>query len=159
MSTYMIILIVLLVIFIAMAVGLYFLGKRLQKQQEEQQRQVEANAMQVSLLIIDKKRMPLKDSGMPENVIQAAPWYSKRTKVPVVKVKAGPRIMNLICNEEIFDEIPLKREVKATVSGLYLTKVRGIRGRLNKEPVKKGWRARLTAKVRQMRGAGSGDSK
>ena len=155
MPTPMIILIVMLVILAAMTVGLYFMGKRLEKQQAEQQRQVEANAMQVSLLIIDKKRMRLKDAGLPEAVLQNAPWYSRRAKVPVVKVKAGPRIMNLICNEEIFDEIPLKREVKATVSGLYLTKVRGIRGRLNKEPVKKGWRARLSAKLRQMRGDGA----
>ena len=151
MPTPMIILIVMLVILAAMTVGLYFLGKRLEKQQAEQQRQVEANAQQVALLIIDKKRMRLKDAGLPEAVLQNAPWYSRRAKVPVVKVKAGPRIMNLICNEEIFDEIPLKREVKATVSGLYLTKVRGLRGRLNKEPVKKGWRARLTGKLREMR--------
>ena len=155
MPTPMIILIVMLVILAAMTVGLYFLGKRLEKQQAEQQKQVEANAMQVALLIIDKKRMKLKDAGLPEAVVASAPWYSRRAKVPVVKVKAGPKIMNLICNEEIFDEIPLKREVKATVSGLYLTKVRGIRGRLNKEPVKKGWRARLTAKLNQMRGGGN----
>ncbi len=152
MPTHMIVLIVMLVILAAMTVGLYFLGKRMEKQQAEQQRQVDANAMQVSLLIIDKKRMRLKEAGLPDNVISSAPWYTRRAKVPVVKVKAGPRIMNLICNEEIFDEIPLKREVKATVSGLYLTKVRGLRGRLNKEPVKKGWRARLTAWMRKARG-------
>ncbi|MBR1628284.1 MAG: hypothetical protein IJ679_03320 [Lachnospiraceae bacterium] len=151
MPTYLIVLIVMLVILAAMTVGLYFFGKRLEKQQAEQQQQIEANSTQVSLLIIDKKRMRLRDSGLPAAVVEAAPWYSKRAKVPVVKVKAGPRIMNLICNEEIFDEIPVKREVRATVSGLYLTKVRGLRGRLNKEPVKKGWRARLSAKLHSMR--------
>ena len=44
---------------------------------------------------------------------------------------------------EIFDEIPVKKEVKATVSGLYITKVRGLRG--GNAPVdakkKKGLRA------------------
>ena len=37
-------------------------------------------------------------------------------------------MMTLICDAEIFDEVPVKKEVKATVSGLYITKVKGIRG-------------------------------
>ena len=150
MPTPLIILIIMLIILIAMSVGLYFWGKRLEKQRVEQQKQIDANAMQVSLLIIDKKRMRLKDAGLPEQMTATLPWYAKRAKLPVVKVKAGPRIMNLIASEEIFDELPLKREVKGTVSGLYLTKVRGIRGKLNKEPVKKGFRARLATRLRKM---------
>ena len=153
MPTHLIVLIVMFVILLGLTIGLYFLGKRMEKRQAEQQEQVAANARQVSLLIIDKKRMRLRDAGLPEAVLAAAPWYSKRAKVPVVKVKAGPQIMNLICSEEIFDLVPVKKEVKATVSGLYLTGVRGIRGRLNKEPVKKGWRARMTERLRKMRGA------
>ena len=30
------------------------------------------------MLIIDKKRMKLKDSGLPEMVIAQTPWYAKR---------------------------------------------------------------------------------
>lgn len=135
--------VVLLVIMIGVFVALYFLGRRMEKQQAEQREQIEAASQQVTLLIIDKKRLKLKDAGMPEAVIAASPWYTKNAKVPVVKVKAGPRIMNLICAEEIFDELPTKKEVKATVSGLYLTSVRGLRGKLQTEPVKKGWRAKL----------------
>ena len=128
---------------------LYRQGKKMQEQQAEQQKQVEANAQQVTLLIIDKKRMRLKDAGMPDAVIKATPWYTKRAKLPVVKVKVGPKIMNLICNEEIFDELPTKKEVKATVSGLYLTAYRGAHGRIAAEPVKKSFRARLTGWIRK----------
>ncbi len=151
MPTSLIILIIMLVILIGLTVGLYFLGKRMEKKQAEQQEQVAANARPVSLLIIDKKRMRLKDAGMPAAVVDAAPWYTKRAKLPIVKVKAGPQILNLICAEEIFDLVPLKREVKATVSGLYLTNVRGLHGRLNREPVKKGWRARFADRLNRMR--------
>ena len=154
MPTYMIILIVLLVILAGVTIALYFLGKRMEKRQAEQQEQVAANARQVSLLIIDKKRMRLTEAGLPNAVVSAAPWYTKRAKLPIVKVKAGPQILNLICAEEIFDLVPLKREVKATVSGLYLTNVRGLHGRLNTEPVKKGWRARLTERLNRMRAQG-----
>lgn len=138
---------ILAILMVAIFVALYFLGRKMEKQQAEQREQIEAASQQVSLLIIDKKRLRLKDAGMPEAVVEASPWYTKRAKVPVVKVKVGPRIMNLICAEEIFDELPTKKEVKATVSGLYLTSVRGLRGKLNTEPVKKGWRAKLAAKL------------
>lgn len=148
---HVIVLIVLLVILIGITIALYFWGKKLEKRQAEQQEQIKAHSQQVSLLIIDKKRMPLKESGLPQAVLASAPWYSKRAKLPIVKVKAGPQIMNLICAEEIFDLIPTKREVKATVSGLYLTSVRGLHGRLNAEPVKKGWRAKLAEKLNSVR--------
>ena len=54
--------------------------------------------------------------------------------------------MTLIADEQIFDEIPVKKEVKATVSGLYITGVKGLRGPIEK-PVKKkkGLRAKLMA--------------
>ncbi len=40
--------------------------------------------------------------------------------------------MTLIADEQIYDEIPVKKEVKATVSGLYITGVRGLRERAGK---------------------------
>ncbi len=149
--THVIVLIIVFLILAGLTVALYFLGKRMEKRQAEQQEQIKAHAQQVSLLIIDKKRMKLQEAGLPKAVIDSVPWYSKRAKLPIVKVKAGPQITNLICAEEIFDEIPTKREVKATVSGLYLTSVRGLHGRLNAEPVKKGWRAKLAGKLNDLR--------
>jgi hypothetical protein len=58
--------------------------------------------------------------------------------------------MTLIADEQVFDDIPVKKEVKATVSGLYITAVRGLRGPLEKTPVKKkGLRARIQAKYNE----------
>ena len=128
MSTGIIVLLVILVVMIAALVALYFMGKKAQTRQEEQRAQMEAVAQQVSMLIIDKKRLKMKDSGLPEAVISATPWYAKNSKIPVVKAKVGPQMMTLICDAEIFDEMPVKKEVKATVSGLYITKVKGLRG-------------------------------
>lgn len=62
MSTVTIVLLVILVILIAAVIALYFFGKKAQKKQDEQQAQIQANKQTVSMLIIDKKRMPLKDS-------------------------------------------------------------------------------------------------
>ena len=139
MSTGWIVTIVILVILIAAAIVLYFLGKRAQKKQAEQQAQIEAAAQVVQMLIIDKKKMKLIDAGLPDAVIKQTPKLMRRTKVPVVKAKVGPQVMSFIADAAIFDEIPVKKEVKATVSGIYISKVRGVRGSITKgaEPVKK----------------------
>ena len=135
-------LIVLIVLLIVLVV-LYFLGKKAQKKQEAQQEQMEAAKQTITMLIIDKKRMPIKESGLPQMVIDQTPKLMRRSKLPVVKAKVGPRVMSLIADEQIFDEIPLKKEVKASVSGIYITAVRGIRGPLEKPKKKKGFRARM----------------
>ena len=143
MSTVTIVLLVILVILIAALIGLYFFGKKAQKKQEEQQAQIEAPKQTISMLVIDKKKLPLKDSGLPAQVLEQTPKYLRRSKVPIVKAKVGPKIMLFIAEQNIFDEIPVKKEIKATVSGLYITEVRGLRGPLEKPVKKKRFLARL----------------
>lgn len=152
MSAPIIVLLVILVVLIAAFVALYFMGKKAEARRAEQQVQMDAMAQQVSMLIIDKKMMKFKDAGFPEQMMNAVPWYQKGMKVPVVKAKVGPQMMTLIADGEIFDQIPVKKEVKATVSGLYITKVRGLRG--GNAPVepkkKKGLRAWALKKRKQL---------
>ena len=131
-----IVLLVILVSLIGLLVGLYFFGKKTQKKQEEQQAQIEASKQTVSMLVIDKKRMPLKESGLPQMVIDQTPKLLRRSKMPIVKAKVGPKISILIADEKVFDLIPVKKEIKAEVSGLYIVGVKGIRGNLD-APVKK----------------------
>ena len=138
MSTLSIVLLVILVVLIIACVVLYFLGKKAEKKQAEQQEQLDAVAQTVSMLIIDKGKMKLKDSGLPQIVIDNTPKYLRRSKVPVVKAKVGPRIMTLMC-----PLIPVKKEVKATVSGIYITGVKGVRGALETPEKKKGFFARF----------------
>lgn len=136
MKAWMILLIVAAVIGIIVAV-LYFLGKKAQKRQAEQQEMLQANKQTVSMLIIDKKRMRIKDSGLPQMVIDQAPKMMRRSKLPIVKAKIGPQIMSLICDEKIFDYVPVKKEVKAVVSGIYVLDVKGLHGKAEITPVKK----------------------
>ena len=143
MSTLSIVLLVILVVLIIACVVLYFLGKKAEKKQAEQQEQLDAVAQTVSMLIIDKGKMKLKDSGLPQIVIDNTPKYLRRSKVPVVKAKVGPRIMTLMCDAQIYPLIPVKKEVKATVSGIYITGVKGVRGALETPEKKKGFFARF----------------
>lgn len=145
-----IVLLVILLVLIAAMIVLYFLGKKAQKRKDEQDEQIKAAAQTVSMLIIDKKRLRMKDSGLPAAVLEQTPKYLRRSKLPIVKAKVGPRVMTLIADEQIFDEIPVKKEVKATVSGLYITAVRGLRGPIEKpKKKKKGFRAKLQAKYNE----------
>ena len=146
MNPALIVLIVIAVVLVVAFIVLTILGKKAQKRKEEQDEQIAAASQTVNMLIIDKKRMKLKDAGLPQQIIEQTPKLMRRSKLPVVKAKVGPRVMTLIADEQIFDEIPLKKEVKASVSGIYITAVRGIRGPLEKPKKKKGFRARTTAR-------------
>lgn len=146
MSTFTTVLLVILGILIVATVGLYFFGKKAERKQAEQQEQLDSVAQTVSMLIIDKKRVKLKEAGLPQMVVDSTPKYLRRSKVPVVKAKVGPKIMTLICDARIYDLVPVKKEVKATVSGIYITAVRGLRGPLETPQKKKGFWARLRGK-------------
>ena len=143
MSIGWIILIVVAVLIIAAFVGLYFYAKKMDKKQAEQQEQMKATAQSVSMLIIDKTRMKLKEAGLPAIVLESTPKYLRGAKVPIVKAKVGPRVMSLMCDEKIFPNIPIKKEVKAVISGIYITEVKGIRGPLDTPTKKKGFFAKF----------------
>ena len=147
MSTFTIVMIVILVILIGVLVGLYIFGKKAEKKQAEQQEQMAAAAQVVSMLIIDKKKLRLKEAGLPQMVIDQTPKLMRRSKLPIVKAKVGPRIMTLVADAAIFDTIPVKKEVKAVVSGIYIMEVRGVRGPLEAPPKKKSMMQKLRAKL------------
>ncbi len=131
------ILIAILIILIIIAVALYFYGNKMQKRQAEQQAQMKAMEQTVSMLIIDKKRLKIKESGLPQMVIDQTPAYLRWSKLPIVKAKIGPKIMTLVAEEKVFDQLPVKRECKVVLSGMYITAIKGARGGLEAKPVKK----------------------
>lgn len=143
MGTGTIVMLVILAVLIIAFVALYFLGKKAQAKQEEQQKILDASAQQVNMLIIDKARMRLNEANFPAVVLENTPKRFRKSKVYVVKAKVGPRIMSLMCDQDVYDVIPVKKEVKATVSGIYITKVKGLRGPLDTPQKKKGFMAKL----------------
>ena len=147
MTTGQIITIVLIVLSIASIIALYFFGKKQQKKQEDAQEQMKAMAQHVSMLVIDKKRMKIKEAGFPAVVLENVPKYLRMTKVCVVKAKVGPKIVTLMCDEKIFPLVPVKKEVKAVISGIYITEVKGVRGPLEAPKKKPGFIQRLKNKI------------
>lgn len=91
------ILLIILIVLIVILVVLYYFGRKLQKQQAEQQTLMEAAKQTVSILVIDKKKLKIKESGLPKMVIDQTPWYMRRAKLPIVKAKIGPKVMTWMC--------------------------------------------------------------
>ena len=137
------ILLIVAVVVVVLLIVLAIVGRRLQKKQDASNEQMNAMAQTMSMLVIDKKMMKLKDANLPKVVLEQTPKYLRGSKLPIVKVKAGPNIMNLICDAKIFDSVPIKTEVKAKVSGIYIMEILSSRGKVTEEPKKKGFFAKF----------------
>ncbi|MCI6886487.1 MAG: hypothetical protein MR868_04455 [Lachnospiraceae bacterium] len=144
MQTFLNVLLVILVIAAVALVVLYFLGRKLEKRQVEQQQMLDAAKQTVSMLVIDKKKMKIKDAGLPAMVYEQTPKYMRWAKVPVVKAKVGPKVMTLMADERVFEALPIKKEAKVVVSGIYITEIKSVRGgTVVQPPKKKGFFARF----------------
>ncbi len=155
MQPWTIVLLVVLAIMIAGLVFLYFWGRKMQRRQEEGQATLQANKQLVTMLIIDKKKIKITESGLPQAVIDQTPKYLRRSKVPVVKAKIGPQIATLMCDEKIYNLVPVKKEVKASISGIYILEVKALRGSIQKqeETKKKGFLKRTIDRLQEKAGA------
>ena len=147
MSTFLTVLLIILAVLVVLLGVLYFFGRKAQKKQAIQQEQMEAAKQTVSMLIIDKKRLKIKESGLPQMVIDQTPRLMRGSKLPIVKAKVDSKIMTLVCDAKIFDLVPIKKEVKAVVSGIYITEVKGVRGPLEIPQKKQNWFQKAKSKI------------
>ena len=151
------IMIIVIVVALAIMFVLYRVGDKLQKKQSAQREQRVEAAQPMNMLIIDKKMLPMKDAGLPKMVMEQTPKRYQKAKLPIAKVKDGPQIMNMICDDAIFDELPTRGEVKAMVSGIYIISVKSVRGKkvaqeeeTGKKKKKGNWRTRMRKRQVEM---------
>ncbi len=128
MSTAWIITIIVVVVLGAAIVALFFMGRKAQKQQDEQAQQMQKTAQTMNCYIIDKKKMRMTNAGLPKIVTDSAGWRAKFVRVPIVKVKVGPKVMSMVCDPDVFKILAPHQEVKASVSGMYICSAKRIRG-------------------------------
>ncbi|MBQ2746044.1 MAG: hypothetical protein IJF37_10590 [Lachnospiraceae bacterium] len=137
MNTFWIVLLIILAVVVVAFIALYFVGKRLQKKQDASQAQIDAAAQTMTFFVIDKKKTKLTEAGLPKVVTEQTPKYLRRAKLPIIKVKVGPRVMSLICDAKVYETLAPKQEVKATVSGIYVTSAKRLRGPIVESDPKK----------------------
>ena len=134
LSVWNIILIVLGVIAVILVI-LYFLGSRLQTRQANADKAMQQMSMVVSLLVLSKDKLHIKDSGLMKQVQDAIPAYMRWRKFPIVKARiikaniaGGAQVMSFICDPKVFKIMPVKTEVKVTIAGIYITKLHSAKG-------------------------------
>lgn len=137
MQTFLNVLLVILIIIATALAVLYFVGRKLEKRQVEQQNLLQAAAQTVTMLVIDKKKLKIKDANLPKIVYEQTPKYMRWAKIPMVKAKVGPKVMTLLADDKVFAALPVKAEVKVVISGIYITELKSIRGGAIPAPPKK----------------------
>lgn len=134
MSVLNIVLIVIGVIALILVI-LYFVGTKLQAKQVNADKAMQQMSMVVSLLVIDKQKLRVKDSGLMKQVQDAIPAYIRWRKFPIVKARiikaniaGGAQVMSFICDPKVYKIMPVKTEVKVTIAGIYITKLHSAKG-------------------------------
>lgn len=151
MSTGWIIFIIVTVVLIGAVIALSILGKKMEKKQEESEATMRQGAQLVSIFVIEKSKKKLTEAGLPQIVVDQTPKYLRRSKVPVVRAKVGPKVAVLMCDEKAFTLIPEKKEVKVLLNGIYIVEAKSARGGLATPPAKKSFKQKLQAKYQQMK--------
>lgn len=146
MAPWMVVLIWVLVI-AAIGAGLYFWGRKLQKKYEEQQQLVNQHKQVVPLFVIDKKKDKLENLKLPKQVKEQIPKMQRKRKMPVVIAKAGPQIVTLMCDEVVYNTVPVKKQIKAEVAGIMLVNV--VSGKLP-TPQKEGFMNKMKRKAKEL---------
>ena len=123
-----IVLIVLGVLLVAFIVFAMTYGKKMQRQQAEAEKAMQANKQYVSILVIDKQKKKLTEAGLPDAVVQSTPKMSRLVKMPVVKAKIGQRVMTLIADQKVYEILPVKKTCTVGLSGIYITELKAVRG-------------------------------
>lgn len=151
MPTGWIIFIIVTVLLIGGFIALTILGKKMQKKQEDSEAQLHQGAQLISIFVIEKKKVKLKESGLPQLVIDQTPKYLRGSKVPILKAKVGPKVLSLMCDEKAFAVIPDKKEVKVLMNGIYVVEAKSARGGLLPPPVKKSFKQKLTDRIASLK--------
>ena len=150
MPAWLIVILSILAVVLVAFIVLLILGGRLQKKANSQQEALASAAQTVSMLIIDKKKLKISEANLPKVVTDQVPKYARRAKFPIVKARVvggGSKPMNLIADAAVFDILPVGKECKVVVSGIYITEIKRVRGGVIPAPPKKKGLAGLMQKA------------
>ncbi len=108
---------------------------------------IEQNKISTQIFVIDKKMEKPTPSNVTKAVYDQLPKTAKIRKMPLVKAKVGPQIVNLMCDKSVFEIMPMKKNVKVELAGIYIVKIQGT-NLANKK--KKTFGEKMSLKMKQM---------
>ena len=135
---------ILIIASIIIAVALFVMfriGKKNYAKNLEAQTIINQYKMVTPILVIDKKFEKPTADNLPKNIYEKLPKSAKLRKMPIVKAKVGPQITTLMCDKNIYNNLPVKKTVKVELAGVYISNIIG----LNLEAKRnKTWREKLS---------------
>lgn len=114
-------------IIVLIVCALYFINRAAYKKMDEQQALIDSTKMSATIYVIDKKRDKITNINLPKAAQEQIPAYAKLMKMYFVKAKIGPQIVTLMCDKNVFNAVPLKKNIKAQISGMYLVDFVGLK--------------------------------
>lgn len=120
---------ILIVVIIAVIAGLLiFLNRKAYKKMDEQNEIIQQTKMLQTAYIIDKARDRITNiNSLPKAVTENVPKWSKYMKMYFVKAKIGAHIVTLIADKRVYNAIPVKKNVKLEIAGLYIINMIGMK--------------------------------
>ena len=125
------------VVLAAIFAGLYYLNKWASKKQSDQQKFVDSAKMDVTIFVLDKKRDKASNVNLPKAVTDKMPKMYKFMKLYFIQAKVGPQIVTLMCDKRVYQYIPVKKNVKVELAGMYISNVKGMKTEYEKKQAAK----------------------
>ena len=148
--------IIVLVLIAAIVAGLYYLNRRTMRRVIQTQDFIDQNRMTAQIFVIDKKQERPSAHNLPKNVFEQLPKSAKMRKTYLVKAKVGPQIITLMCDKPVYEVLPVKKNVKVDLAGMYIVSITGMNLADKK---KKTIREKMSARLNTMMAEQSNNTK
>jgi len=120
---------ILAVIIVAIVAGYFFLKKKMEEKISLQKDLVDQHKVTTQILVLEKRMDKVDNANIPKNVVAQIPKIYKLKKVPIVKAKIGPQVMDLLCDEEVFEKIPEKKTINVELAGIFIAGIKSAKAK------------------------------
>jgi hypothetical protein len=120
---------ILAVVIGAIVAGYFFLKKKMEEKISLQKDLVDQHKVTTQILVLEKRMDKVDNANIPKNVVAQIPKIYKIKKVPIVKAKIGPQVMDLLCDEEVFEKIPEKKTINVELAGIFIAGIKSAKAK------------------------------
>ena len=118
-----------IIVIVLLAIGIfvaYRMNRKAMGQMIQAQDFIDANRQTVQIFVIDKKNEKPSPSNMPKAIFEQLPKKAKAKKAFLVRAKVGPQIVTLMCDKPVYEVMPVKKNVKVELAGMYIVSITGM---------------------------------
>ena len=116
----------IIIILIAIAIAYILYQKNVGSRSDETKELIEKTKQELTVYVIDKKfeRPTLENTSAA--VYARIRGLNKRRKIGIIRGKVGPKIYSFMCSKDVYNVIPVTKNVKVMAAGLYIVSVVGV---------------------------------